>query len=514
MNVLIADDEQIVLNGLKQIIDWEALGFTICAEATNGEEALTAIETFNPDLVLLDIRMPKMSGIEVVQAVSNTSFQGKFIILSGVSDFKLAQTAMRYGVDYYLTKPIDEEELEQAVISVRDSLIANAKNQSSYKHYREKAKTRILEDILLNQCDYHHIDLIDLHLSANVYQVISYENYHQQFFHPVWDFSDLMRVSNQDNRTFDVLDLNQQKIILLKGDFSIAKFDSMRSHYSIGPQKGSPLDAIFLSYGRKVARIEDIYLSYQDVLALSKRRFFCEENQHIVGYDQLPDSTCFIHEIAEETAPYFAERLTNYIQSYNHTLIIDTLKELTNQLFYTKADVIPIKHFLTDIYILVKQKISQIYHSVDIPFPSNASVIDLIAGKFYLYEIITFLAEQFELWMHAVGYSSGENVLEEVLHYIQHNYQENLKLESIAPLFGYNSSYLGKIFSKKVGMNFNAYVDHIRIDESKRLLQNEHLKVYEIAEQVGYNNVDYFHKKFKKYMNISPIEYRKNLGTS
>ena len=63
-------------------------------------------------------------------------------------------------------------------------------------------------------------------------------------------------------------------------------------------------------------------------------------------------------------------------------------------------------------------------------------------------------------------------------------------------------------------MNFNAYVDHIRIDESKRLLQNEHLKVYEIAEQVGYNNVDYFHKKFKKYMNISPIEYRKNLGTS
>lgn len=165
---------------------------------------------------------------------------------------------------------------------------------------------------------------------------------------------------------------------------------------------------------------------------------------------------------------------------------------------------------MIDLYILVKQKIMQTYPNIDIPFLANASAIDLLERKYYLYEIITFLAEQFDLWMHSVGYSSGENVMDEVLYYIHHNYRDNLKLESIAPLFGYNSSYLGKIFSKKLGINFNAYVDTVRIDEAKKLLANNALKVYEIADLVGYSNVDYFHKKFKKYVGTSPAEYRKN----
>lgn len=96
MNVLIADDEKIVLEGLKYIIDWNRLGFTICQTACDGQDAFEKIKSLNPDLVLLDIRMPKMTGIEVVQAAVESGYTGKFIILSGVTDFKLAQTAMRY----------------------------------------------------------------------------------------------------------------------------------------------------------------------------------------------------------------------------------------------------------------------------------------------------------------------------------------------------------------------------------------------------------------------------------
>ena len=88
---------------------------------------------------------------------------------------------------------------------------------------------------------------------------------------------------------------------------------------------------------------------------------------------------------------------------------------------------------------------------------------------------------------------------------------DNIKLENIAPLFGYNSSYLGKIFTKKVGQGFNVFVDKIRIEHSKDLLVNSSLMVYEIAEKVGYRNVDYFHTKFKKYVKQSPAEYRKQM---
>ena len=83
-----------------------------------------------------------------------------------------------------------------------------------------------------------------------------------------------MRVTNQDNHTFDIIELDQRKIILLKGDFAVSKFENLLRHYQIAPQKGSPFDSVFLAYGQKVSRIRDIHLSYQDVCRLSDRRFF------------------------------------------------------------------------------------------------------------------------------------------------------------------------------------------------------------------------------------------------
>lgn len=114
--------------------------------------------------------------------------------------------------------------------------------------------------------------------------------------------------------------------------------------------------------------------------------------------------------------------------------------------------------------------------------------------------------------MGAMGVSSKDAVLNDVLFYIDHNFKNNLKLEAIASLFGYNSAYLGKIFTKWAGESFNSYVDHKRIDYAKQLLLENKWKVYEIAEQAGYKNVDYFHKKFKKYVGISPVEFRKKNG--
>lgn len=513
MNVLIADDERIVLEGLKHIIDWEQLGFTICQTAVDGSDALEKILSLKPDLVLLDIRMPKMTGIEVVQEAVEQGYTGKFIILSGVSDFKLAQTAMRYGVDFYLTKPIDEDELETAVSSVHDLILKENQSHTSFEQYRDKARISILEEILLGSCDYRALDLDDLHLNANIYQVISYENYNQEYFHQTWNFADLMRVTNQDNNTFDIIEFDQRKVILLKGDFAITKFQNLQRHYNVAPQKGSPFDSVFIAYGQKVSRISDIRLSYQDVCRLLDRRFFCEENQHIVGYEELWQENAHPLVITKDIAPDYAERFASYIQSHNQTLIAGTLKELNDSLKNADAEITAIKHLLIDIYILVKQKILQLPSEEEVPCLANATAIDILERKYYLYEITKFLAEQFDMWMNFVGCSSGENVVDEVLYYIHHNYSENLKLETIAPLFGYNSSYLGKVFSKKLGINFNAYVDQIRIEEAKHLLEQNQLKVYAIAQQVGYSNVDYFHKKFKKYVGTSPAEYRKNFSS-
>lgn len=511
MKVLIADDEAIIREGLKYIVNWEELGFTICKEASNGEDALQGILKLNPDLVLLDIRMPKLQGTEIVKLAREHDFKGHFIILSGYSDFKYAQTAIQWGVDFYLTKPIDEDELCHAVKTVKETLEKENIHTRTMKHYREKAKYAILRDLLLNTCDINRINPEEISLSASVYQVIIYENYNLDTFGLTYSFADLLKVTNQGNSSFEHIKLHQKDIILLKGNFALERFRDVLRHYEDKPQKGSPLDSLFITYGRMIYELEDIHCSYEDALNLLNRRFFCEQNQHAIGYEQLPDYENRIYDISPEETKHYCDKFCAYIQSFNRKMIADTLAALNKDLYNTKTDPLGIKLFLTDIYLQIKQNMHHLYSTSDIPFPSNSSVIDFIDSKYYLYEIILFFSEQFEMLMNAIGSSSNESILDDIVCYINHNYRDNIKLETIAPLFGYNSSYLGKIFHKKAGENFNSYIDHVRIDHTLELLKQKNLKVYEIAELVGYKNVDYFHKKFKKYVGISPAEYRKKI---
>ena len=123
---------------------------------------------------------------------------------------------------------------------------------------------------------------------------------------------------------------------------------------------------------------------------------------------------------------------------------------------------------------------------------------------------ILYFNEQFDMIMRAIGSNSSASVFDDILNYINHNYASQLKLETLAPLFGYNSSYLGKLFTQKMGVRFNTYLDQVRIEKATELLDQTDMKIYEIAASVGYKNVDYFHQKFKASKNISPAEYRKN----
>ncbi len=128
--VLIADDEAIIHNGLKRIVKWEELGFTIAGEAKNGEVALAFLCKENPDIVLMDIRMPQISGLELIGKARANGFSGKVIIISGYSDFHYAQQAIELGVKFYLTKPVNKNELEQILHSLHDELEEEEKRRT------------------------------------------------------------------------------------------------------------------------------------------------------------------------------------------------------------------------------------------------------------------------------------------------------------------------------------------------------------------------------------------------
>lgn len=156
--LFIADDEAIIREGLRCLLDWETLGFTIAGEAANGDAALQFLLSETPDLVLLDIRMPGMSGLDVVRIAREHGYDGKVVILSGYSDFNYARTAIRYGVLSYLTKPIDEDELLEIVTQIRNQLDSDASARDSSAHYRQKAYDSIIRDLLAGTAAYDRLD--------------------------------------------------------------------------------------------------------------------------------------------------------------------------------------------------------------------------------------------------------------------------------------------------------------------------------------------------------------------
>ena len=507
IKVMIVDDEPMVRQGLRYIIDWNALGFYICDEAGNGTEALEKIKRYQPDLVLLDIRMPNMYGTELMEMTRKDGFNGHFIILSGYSDFKYAQSALHSGASFYLTKPIDEDELTEAVCHVKDEILTDSHRKTSLHQYKQKARGAILQDLLTAQEYNPALNYTELGLSAPIYQVIIYESYLP--YTSSYNFADLLRVTNQDNRSFDHITINGQEVILLKGSFALERFNSCLRHYEVGTQKSSPLDTIFLTYGPTVSSISQINTSYQACCDLMKRRFFCDENQHVLSYEMLPQLSECRSIISNELSLFYSRNLVNFIMTCNRRRISETLAQLKDELYSCNDDITSIKYFLADIFLQIKQSITHTYSHVEIPFLHNSAILEVIEKKYYLYEIILYFTEQFDIIIHAIGATSRDSVFDDILYYIDKSYAEPLKLESIAPLFGYNSSYLGKLFSQKMGVSFNTYLDQLRIQHATELLTETDMKVYEIAAKVGYKNVDYFHQKFKKIMNQSPAEFRK-----
>ncbi len=509
--ILVADDEEFIRQGIKCLCDYEALGFTIAGEAANGDQAYERILEIQPDVVFMDIRMPGMTGLEVIEKLGEQGFQGNFVIISSYTDFSYAQQAIRFGVQNYITKPIDEDELTEVLRTLKENLDSARIAKSTSAHYKNKAHSSIVKDILLGDADLSSVNLDEFHLNADTYQVVIYEKYSHDMADAAYDFADLLRVTNNDNNSFDRITIQNSEVLLLKGSFAIQKFNDFLERYEREkrPQKNSPLDSLFITYGSCVSSLEYIPKSYEEADSLLRRRFFCAQEQHTIGYMDLPIFANTTPVICDDLLKEYTGQLLNYIQAFNRTMVAESLTSLQSILYNASDSIENIKLFLTDLYLQIKEQIKHLYPNNNIPFASNSDIIRIIGEKFFLYEIILFFTEQFEVIMSCIGTSTRDSVLDDILHYINHNYTKNITLENIAPLFGYNSSYLGKIFSKKVGENFNSYVDHIRIEHSKELLLNDSSKVYVIAEKVGYRSVDYFHIKFKKYVGQSPAEFRK-----
>lgn len=513
--VLIADDEIKIRSGLKKIVDWENLGYHIAGEAGTGKETLTFLCQKNPDVALMDIRMPGLSGLDAIRTARKNGFSGKIIILSGYSDFKYAQEAISLGVEHYLTKPINELELERILLKLKEQLSEEAAQRRMRKHYMKHAHETALRDLLLGSSALYPGAFEKESHNTGKYQVVLYSKYFSQQEHQPVPFDKLLQIDNSECCFFESFSIDNVEAILLKGNYPIQRFaDFVEGRLEDEGHRllsSSPLNLAFITFGRITDSLAEIHSSYEDANWLLSRRFFCAQNQHIIGYGQFSSAAAIPCSLDNSLLLEYRDRFLKHMQNFNRAALSNTLQELGELLRSSNYPVNDIRYFLTDLFLHTKEAVKNLYRTTDIPFPLNSWSMDFIQNRHYLFEILRFFSEQFELVMNCIGNNSRDSMIDNILQYINHNYMHNLKLETIAPLFGYDNSYLGKIFKQKTNSSFNTYLDMVRIEHSRQLLEQSDLKVYEIAEKVGYTSVDYFYLKFRKYMGEKPSEYRKRI---
>ncbi|WP_071130588.1 response regulator transcription factor [Enterococcus timonensis] len=461
--VLIVDDEPAIQEGLPLLIDWKSLGYEICAVAPNGKEGLAAIKKFQPDVVITDIRMPILTGLEMLkeaQKQGHTDFYA--IILSGYSDFSYAKEAIHIGAASYLLKPIDEDELIEILKKIsqenrdfspkNDTQILFAKifgnDQSGYLRFGFIRNFRVQSQEVAQQ-------LKTIGESEGFSVVILG---HVEFFH--------------------VLFLSKEEPNDLRLPMQIQKID----HQEI-------LISNWLTTDKN---LQEVY----DQIRFLGNYTFLYPNQHLV-YDQVlrrQKNSIFnfsMKKIAE--ALVIDKSLSTILATYweHFTLVPVTSQEICWQV---QKDYEQVEKYLQSEKGMSIQEVN-FYNEIK-SLASIDQVKEVVNEKYFL-----LLAQvQAEL--------NSSNIVARIQKYSAEHLSEDLSLKKMAELFNYNRAYLGKKFTRQVGQNYLDYLEEVRMEKAQQLLQTSNLMVYEIAEMVGIPNVDYFYKKFKAFFHASPNDFR------
>ena len=515
VKVIIADDEQAIREGLKVIVPWDELSYKIVCEAANGEEARSKIMDEKPDVVLMDLNMPKMHGTEVIRIAREEGYTGRFIILSGYSDFAYAKTAIRYGVTDYLTKPVDEDELCEVLVRIKKEIEEERRLAGDISTIKTKAKDTVLRELITGETDDSAEVLAgrlkEFELAADCYQVICYETYHtEKSGQKQYDLKEILSAVMNPSKIEEIV-IDAKNVLLLKSIDAVRRFDLFLKKYRQRPlEEDSPLDSVFLGFGRVADKPQDIHISYEDAKGVCARRFFCPEGEHTFSYTSLPKLQGSGSFVTKEEQRELPEKLASLIIAGNLSKTRNLVDECEKKFMQTSNSEAKVRLILTDILIQIKEKVTGAYSECAGIFPGNAEMIEYVSTRFYLYEIFDYIRAKAEEAIRLIRSKSGaESTVDDVIDYIEHNYNGDLTLENVAPLFSYNSVYFGKVFARETGKSFNSYVNDIRLAKAKDLLISTNLKIYEISERTGYNDVDYFSKKFRQVMGISPAEFRK-----
>ena len=514
LKLLIADDEENIRSGLKHIIDWESCGYRLCGEASNGKDAVSQIIDLRPDLVIIDVKMPGASGIEVIRQIyefydSQSLIRPVFIILSGFSEFEYAKEAVSLGARAYLVKPIDEDELEDLVKKVSVEIKKSYNLANELKKANELKAHEFFMNVIRSQNTEVPQELANLKILENCAEstyisLIFCENYFESK-NPLSDLKEIIQ-NSLAFFTYLTLEIDYQFIVILKTTNDEAVKNCLnRIASKLNSQtvicKGQPCLGIkgFLdSYNQAQSLVKYLFYfsgeSYITVESLSKIKKDASQNS---------DSNKAFLNLSDSV-----KKIVFCIETYDKVMLEKIILQLRDEFYYASDEESITKKNMINFLLELRNSLIAKYPEREISDGQTKDVLPIILEKKSFDECFEFFKSVINDFIEKFNFNTADSVIVKVIAYVKNNYNNELKLEELGQLFNCNSAYLGKKFKKYTGCQFNTYLDMLRIEDAKDKLVNTDLKIYQISKLVGYANNDYFYMKFKRSTGYTPKEFK------
>lgn len=509
IKVLIVDDEPKLREGLRTLIPWEEEGYTVVATAANGFEALEQFHAFAPKLIVADIRMPGMDGLELIAELRKQNANCHVLILSGYADFEYAKRAISCHIDGYLLKPVDEEELISYLQEMR-VMIEQEERLSKLQNVVEESEHEAWLRGLL-QPDGRDLDVPEA--AAKLGLEGSCEVVLLKLMRPY---------KGEDGREERVRSLLEQHCpperaiffslppfigLLLKTPLKdeAARAALWQELSGIIAEEGLDFHA---ASGGVAAEPEQAAASYTAAREMLEQAFFGRREILVSGaVEQWAEAAEEPGELSDSERDEEMELLLA-VETGSTEVLSPLVRKIICKLVGTRRDETYIKDNLIQIISSTIARLEAVNPDVRALISGNASPASEVYNSYYLSDIQSMVADYLEHLAKQLNSGGRGDEIKRITDLIQRRYNENLKLGMLAQIFNYNSAYLGKMFKNQMGEHFNTYLDKVRIEKAKQFL-TQGMKVYEVAERVGYMNADYFNAKFRKYVGVSPTAFRK-----
>ena len=496
--VMIVEDEELILQGIRNILDWEALGLDVVHMAHDGTEALQMWEKEPVHIVVTDISMPEMDGLTLLRKIREKEEQVCFIILTGYDEFDYAREAIRLGVENYILKPINEEELERQLRETVQKLEELDKKKLQY--IDEKTQWLHFLNGKAEKEEYRKFEKM-LGLGDNG------ESYHAAVMK--WSTDELKEqklaevlVELKKESGLKIVHLPPDNLLMILGDGERDESGVLEYFSELQNRMESSYDMMtFIGVGSSFHNIEQLPEAYRAARKLQKYLIIegygsCISQKQIGSRkteDILMDESQF--------RKYILKKEKEPAVAYIEDLFINNIRKdaSAGSLYQTAVKMAMLLQDIKKEYKLESDRFYDLPELMETIFGAD----DILGIKAAFISEITEIIE----CMHEED-SQYTPVVRQIMAEVQQNYKEDMNLKTLAYKYHMNASYLGQIFQKEVGCSFTQYLSDKKNGIAKDLILNTNMKINDIARQVGYPDTSYFYRKFKQCYGVSPASLR------